>query len=240
MKKLVNPFVYDKVINQNLSTPTITDYITPTYAQCYEDIIIESILRSWMRTHNKDIKEFSVVEVGGNHPVSCSSSYYLEEKYGMGGFIVEANPKLAAVLTEVRKGMNVLNCAVHNGPETELTFYVNSLNEVSSLSKEFADSWSGQNGAIVEAVPVKTRRINDILSMSRPPIALLSIDVEGIDYEILSDVDFIVHRPVVVQVEPSDGFKPGTSQKMIDFMKRANYTLISETDVNLIFLVNNE
>lgn len=238
MKKLVNPFVYDKVINQGLATPTITDYITPTYAQCYEDIIIESILRSWMRSHNQNIQDYSVVEIGGNHPVSCSSSYYLEEKYSMGGFIVEANPKLADILTKTRPGMNVINCAAHSGPETELEFHINSLNEVSSLNKEFADSWATQNGSVVEVVKVKTRRINDVLSLSRPPIALLSIDVEGIDYEILSDVDFIVHRPVVVQVEPSDGFVPGNSKRMIDFMKRANYTLVAETDVNLIFLKN--
>jgi hypothetical protein len=74
--------------------------------------------------------------------------------------------------------------------------------------------------------------------MSNKKLAILSIDVEGLDKEILSDIDFSKYRPMVIVIEPSDFFIKDNTNNIIDIMNNNNYTLISITDVNLIFKTN--
>jgi hypothetical protein len=73
---------------------------------------------------------------------------------------------------------------------------------------------------------------------SAAELIMLSIDVEGYDMRLLEDIDFTKYHPFIIQVEPSDSYAPGTGAKMINFLDNKGYTLIGETDVNLIFKKN--
>jgi len=63
----------------------------------------------------------------------------------------------------------------------------------------------------------------------------MSIDIEGHDYEVLTDLRFDRFRPLIIIVEPSEEFAPGTVEKMMTFMESKGYSLYSRTFVNLIF-----
>ena len=56
-----------------------------------------------------------------------------------------------------------------------------------------------------------------------------------LDLRLLQDINFEKYQPFIIEIEPSDGFAPGTSNSMINFLTTKNYTLIGETDTNLIF-----
>ena len=91
---------------------------------------------------------------------------------------------------------------------------------------------------IEETLTVPTIRANHVLDMATAEaMVLLSVDVEGLDLQILQDIDFVKHRPVFIIVEPSEDYQPGSTVAIIDFLDSVGYNVVAETDVNLIFQI---
>jgi len=126
--------------------------------------------------------------------------------------------------------------AVTHEDRDEVEFYVSHQDEISSLSKEFVDGWADGTVGIRETKTVKARRVNSILEEYFADVAPLfvSIDVEGLDLEILQDFDFTRWRPYLIQTEPSDHFIPQNSENMENFLISQGYMTICRTDVNII------
>jgi len=236
MERIVNHFVYKRILEHEMPNPTIPAWVNETYSQCYEDVIIESLLRAKVKTNQIRFEDLCYVEVGANHPVCTSSSFYLQEKYGMTGILVEANPELADNLRRFRPKDTVIQAAVYDQPVNSIDFFISNENEISSVCQDFVIDWKQGQVGMRHKITVPTIRINTVLdSATKPIIALLSIDVEGFDINILRDIDFNKHRPLLVQAEPSDAYIENNSKEIIDHMSRNNYRCVAATDVNLIF-----
>ena len=54
----------------------------------------------------------------------------------------------------------------------------------------------------------------------------LSIDVEGLDLDLLKDVDWSRWRPAIVQAEPSEHFLQNNANEISHFMKSQGYVLV--------------
>lgn len=234
MYRTINPFVYQSILEGEMPNSTIPAWIGETYAQCYEDIIIDSALRAHARRLGRNINGITYIEIGANHPVCTSSSYYFNAKYGSTGILVEANPKLVPALQRHRPNDRIINAAVCDQDLEYVDFYISPHNEISSLNEQFVSNW--RDLGVQEKIRVPTIRINDLLAMARTAEAvILIIDVEGFDLRLVKDIDFTKNRPLIIEVEPSDSFAPGTSKIMIELLESNDYRLIGETDVNLIF-----
>jgi FkbM family methyltransferase len=234
MNKIVNTFVYQRILEGNMPNSTIPAWLGETYSQCYEDVIIDSIVRAHMKQMGRSPNGITFIEIGANHPVCTSASYYFQRRYGVTGILVEANPKLIPALEQYRPNDRIINAAVTDQDISSVDFYVAPDNEISSLDEQFVKNW--KEGAVKEKITVPTIRVDELLNMAASSeMVLLSIDVEGYDMRLLEDIDYTKHKPFIIQVEPSDGFAPGTSARMIDFLSSKGYNLVGETDVNLIF-----
>lgn len=227
-----NIFVNHTIDSAGMPAPTIPANLTETYSQCYEDIILESLLRGHVKTHGAP-NSLVFVEIGANHPVSTSSSYLFRKKYGMKSILVEANPKLIPALQLHRPGDTIVHAAVVNHDTPTVDFYVSTNNETSSLDDRFVIT---RTPGIQETLTVPTVRANHVLDMATAEATvLLSVDVEGLDLQILQDIDFTKHRPLFIIVEPSEDYQPGSTNAIIDFLVSKDYNVVAETDVNLIF-----
>jgi FkbM family methyltransferase len=231
MNKIINSFVYQRILEENMPNPNIPAYLTATYSQCYEDIIVEGLLRAHVKI-NGSPSSIAFVEIGANHPVCTSSSYLLREKFGIQTFLVEANPKLIPALQQHRVGDIVIHAAVVDTDEPTVDFYISANNETSSLDDKFV---SGRTPGIDKKITVRTIRANAVLEQANSEMILLSVDVEGYDLRILQDIDWAKYNPFILIVEPSEDYSPGSTQSIIDFMLGKHYNLVAETDVNLIF-----
>jgi len=231
MDKIVNSFVYQRILETGMPNPNIPAYLTATYSQCYEDIIVEGLLRAHVKIHGSP-ESIAFVEIGANHPVCTSSSYLLKEKFGIQAFLVEANPKLIPALQQFRRGDIIIQAAVVDTDEPTVDFYISANNETSSLDDKFV---SIRTPGIDEKITVPTIRANEVLARADSEMILLSVDVEGYDLRILQDIDWVKYKPFILIVEPSEDYSPGSTQSIIDFMLANNYNLVAETDVNLIF-----
>lgn len=234
MEKL-NPFVYETISAHGMPKPDIPVKLYPTYSQCYEDIIIDSILQAHKRLYGN--QDFVFVEIGANHPVATSSSYLFRVKYQMPTILVEANPKLISALEQFRAGDVVINRAVVDNDQTEIDFFISKNNETSSLDSDFVNI---RTPGIVEKITVPTIRINQILEAigAAKKHIILSIDVEAYDLPILKDIDFDQFRPYLILIEPSEDYQPGSIRNIVSFMQEKNYALVAETPVNLLFKTN--
>jgi len=239
LKKVINPFVYDQVFDKAMPNPTTPPLLFETYGQCFEDVIICQMIKAYaIRTQMGEFR-LSFVEIGANHPVSTSASYLLNRTFEVNGILVEPNPVLAAELRKHRPNDTVVEAAVYDGPETELTLHVGSRHELSSLNADHVDVLSGTTEAKT-TYTVPTIHINNLLDMMK--IAdhyVLFIDVEGMDWRLLTSIDFEKHRPMFIQIEPSEDFYPGTVKKMVDYMREKSYMLVTFNFVNLIFVDEN-
>lgn len=233
-----NPFVQLETQKQNVSNPGITTVLSVTYSQCCEDAIIDGLFRTYLRRQERDENELadiiSYVEIGANHPIAGSSTYYFYQKYNCSGLLVEANPKLIDDLVKVRPRDQIVNCAITDTNSLTVSFYLSSDSETSSLNKDFVERWNSVG--VQEEIVVPAQTINQLLAnYQMRELTLLSIDVEGYDLNILNSMDFTKFRPFLIQLEPSDQYRPGTSQIMINKMEQVGYQLAGLTDVNLIF-----
>lgn len=235
MHKL-NNWIYDTINANNMPTPDLPVHSTPTYSQCYEDVIMESLIAAFIRQKKSN---FVFVEIGANHPVSTSSSYLFRTKYGMKSILVEANPKLISALSKFRPNDLIISAAVVDNDDQEVNFFVSQNNETSSIDDNFVKI---RTPGIREIISVPTIRINSVLETANQygNKIILSVDVEAYDLPILKDINYDMFRPLLVLVEPSEDYQPGSINNIINFMKEKNYNLIAETRVNLIFKDNEE
>lgn len=230
----LNPFILYAIRTDNMADPTIPTYMQPTYAQAYEDVILMSILTAEITKRKSQLRGLTFLEIGANHPVNTSPSYYFEKHLGVPCVLVEANPALINELNKHRKG-TVIHGAVTAGHEQqEVDFHISPDNEISSVNKDFVHAW--KDGKITETIKVPTLCINCLLeSVSRSESIILSIDIEGHDYEILTDIDFGTFKPLIIMIEPSEEFAPGTVDKIMNHLIPLGYELVARTFVNMIF-----
>jgi len=231
---ILNPFVSQEIVEHGMDDPTIPVVMQPSYAQAYEDVIIDGLIQAVL-TKRKYLN-LIFFEIGANHPVATSASFLLKKKYNVHTILVEANPKLIDQLVNFRPDDTVINVAITNKNVDFVEFCISPDNEISSINENFVKTW--KDGTILEKIKVPALNINKLIHMfyiySVADI-ILSIDIEGHDYEVLTDLDFEKIRPFIIIVEPSEEFAPGTVEKMMTFMESKGYSLYSRTFVNLIF-----
>ena len=246
MNKIINPFVYDYIVHYGVPNPTIPSWVHETYSQGYEDIIICGELEAYQLRNQVRLNHTNLtyIEVGANHPIATSSTFLLSKKFQVGGLLVEPNPKLAETLREFRVNDQIIEAAVVIGDEKEVDFFLCEDNEISSVDKKFVEEWAGITQSypgVKEKITVKTVNINDLLKLtSDKEVVVLSIDVEGLDLPILKNINLSSYRPYLIIIEPSEGYLPGNTQSMIEYMNENNYELLSANFVNLIFKNKNE
>lgn len=232
-----NPFILDICQRYNLSLPQIEVPLREQYGQVAEDVVVDGLLTAWAQRTGTSLADCRYLEIGANHPFSTSSTILLHRLHGMTGVLVEANESLLGALREARPADEIVYCAVTSEDVTEVDFFISNLSELSSLSREFVEDWQGGTVGVAEVRKVPAQRVNSLLQTHFADTApvFMSVDIEGLDLDILQDVDWACWRPVIVQAEPSDHFAPNQSKAIANFMHAQGYVLIARTAVNLIF-----
>jgi FkbM family methyltransferase len=165
-----------------------------SYAQTGEDRIVASLLGPGPGFY---------VDVGCNHPVRQSNTFELYKR-GWRGINVDANEELIALCRRTRP-RDVSVCAVISDSQREVVFTEFDDANVSSLSAEHVARWQSQR-QIVRRRKAVAQTLDDVLAAANAPhrFELLSVDVEGHDFEVLSSLSLDVYRPKLIVVEMHD------------------------------------
>ncbi len=181
------------------------------HGEVYHDTIsdkgrpVDEILRDYFPYPRKGV----FFDVGAFEPIRISNSYHFEQN-GWDCYCFEANTEGIPLLKEHRK--NVFNCAIANEDKDKVSFSIVLANnwtasfssiKVSEPYKQiFSGLWNGKKG--VKEITVPQRSLNSILQTELPSVSsidILSIDIEGGEYDCLRGLDLVKYDPKVIVVE---------------------------------------
>jgi FkbM family methyltransferase len=234
-----NTFILNETLKYGVENSRISNKLPTTYAQCGEDVIVTGLLFAHLTKSKRPWDSVFYIEIGANHPISTSNTYLLYNDYGASGILVEPNPDLHHAITSVRpRDQLVINAVLPQGGET-VAFHIGNAHELSSVRQDHISSFGGLGGlgGTKGSIEVPAIGINDLLAKAgQRQIDFLSIDCEGIDYELARAIDFEAYKPLIIQCEPSEHFIPGNRAKIINLLESRSYRLVARSAVNLIFL----
>ena len=204
-----------------------------TYAQFGEDLIVANIFRLL------GTKTPSYLDVGAHHPVTSSNTALLYLR-GSRGIDVEANPHLIEAFRQHRPDDIVLNVGVAPQPGTLDFYFIDDWSGRNTFRREVAEDFIRENPSFriqkVQPIPVLTlNQIVDRYAGGRFP-DFLSIDVEGLDYDILAGARFSADTPVAICVEAVSGADSDDGARLTALLQSRGYELFGRTVSNLVFV----
>jgi FkbM family methyltransferase len=206
-----------------------------SYSQSGEDLIIRFIF------NRIGIAKPSYLDIGAHHPFYLSNSALF---YDMGGrgINVEPDPNLFKLFLNYRKKDTNLNYGVGD-KEGQMELNIMNVPAMNTFSKEEADRLVKENGfKVINKSVVQIQTIEAILKKYNNGIFpdLLSIDVEGLDEDIIKSINFSGSKPTVICLETISYSENGRGQKnhdIINYIKNKGYLLYADTNINTIFVL---
>lgn len=202
-----------------------------SFSQDGEDIVISDLFH--------DRLEGFYIDVGAHHPQRYSNTYYFYLK-GWKGINIDAMPGSMESFDALRP--NDINLEIPISDKSEiLTYYEFDEPALNSFSLSLVQQRvSETNYKIVSEIQIQTQTLAEVLDKylpSQQQIDLLSIDVEGLDYQVLISNNWDKYKPKVVLVEDLDlkSLKKITTSKVCLFLEEKGYTLSAKTMRTLIF-----
>jgi FkbM family methyltransferase len=215
---------------------------TTSYAQFGEDVIIDYYFKYLNHQHP------NYLDIGAFDPIELSNTYRFYQN-GSRGVLVEPDTQRAQKIQATRPEDTVLNCAIRTADmPAEVDFYVMTAETISTIIKreatyaEESKAWGEQRVVDVRRVPALT--INEVLERHfKDGVDIIDIDIEGLDLEVLKEIDYEHFNPRLVMVEIAGGHyadqKGGYSvanETFIEFMATKGYRLLVPIVLNGIFV----
>jgi FkbM family methyltransferase len=206
------------------------------YGQNKEDEIINSLIVS---KYGSDFKG-TILDLGANDGITLSNSRYFIEN-GWRGVLIEAGKSpYQKLMTTVLPNTIAINCAVGN-QDGFLTFYEsnNLLNSddiglVSSLVADETQRWrkAGIGFTEYQVECFTWESFRNKFHLNSQNFDIISIDIEGMDYDVLIQMNLEELECKVLCVE----FNGIDMQKYVDYATKYGMTLTHQNPENLIFL----
>lgn len=175
------------------------------------------------------------LDIGAHHPFDISNTALMYSR-GCRGVNVEANPNLHAAFLAHRPDDINVNVGVASKPGTMPFYMFDETSGLNTFCKDEVDSLlKGNSGLVVRDVKnIAVITLADILKTycdERPP-DFLNVDVEGLDYDVLSSYPFVGCRPAIVCTEAWHH----RAEPVIKYMAAVDYRLVTRLAANLIFV----
>lgn len=204
-----------------------------TYSQLGEDIVIDNLLGK------KKVGFY--VDIGAYDPLRFSNTKRFYNK-GWKGINIEPDYNSYQRFLDKRKRDINLNIGIGENP-SEMIFYSFRSKPISTFSKESAELFKGYGYVIEKELPVRIDRLDNVLSkhLNGKSVDFLSIDVEGLDLEVLKSNNWDKFRPTLICVEcirhsPDEVVIDSVENEMESFFKKIDYEKVYRNDMNSIFM----
>jgi hypothetical protein len=218
-----------KIIDKVYSIRQDTKYVQDSYSQEGEDLILSRFFGE------RDNGFF--VDIGAHHPKRFSNTYIFYLK-GWRGINIDALSGSKNIFDIERPEDINLEVGV-NEIEGDLNYY--SFNEpaLNTFDKSEADNYlNGGVYSLIEVKRLETKTLSSILDIYvnvNQEIDFISVDVEGLDLNVLKSNDWLKYKPKIVLVEILHfDFKSFSKNQVVLFMESVGYAFYAKT-VNTVF-----
>lgn len=178
------------------------------------------------------------VDVGAYSPTECSNTHAFY-KHGWKGINIDATPNVMNAFSLIRKRDTNLNIAI-GGENKELTFYSwGTPNVFNTADQELAEQRTKIIGKKPDKVKVQCMPLATVLKKFMPTdtnFNFLTVDVEGLDLEVLQSNDWQKYRPELVVAENySSTLDDLKNSEILKYMTAQNYEVLAWLKPSIIF-----
>lgn len=219
--KIYKSYMYTKFVMNNLAATLARN--TASYSDFGEDLIIKKVFGSGTGSY---------LDIGAGHPI-IGSNTYLFYKRGSSGITVEPI-RIHNFLHRIKRGRDTQIRALIGNSNQITKFYEFNPTQYSTSSETQYKTMIANGMKETKVYYVKTITVNSILSQFNNPNYFLSIDCEGYDFQVISDIDWTqIIKPRVVVFERITDL---TKAKAIDsILTHQGYSLLAKTQNNCIY-----
>ena len=198
-----------------------------SYSQFGEDKVIKTFLPE---------RFGSYLDIGAGHPIRNSNSY-LFYKSGWQGTLIEPILDLANTAKRVRRRDTIHCCLIGKSDlqQPELDFYQFSPTELSTTDASRASALQIAGHVLTKKYPIRVQHVSKFTTFISPDDSFfVTIDVEGLDLDILKSIDWRTFKPRVVCVENPTLFR--VPNEISDLMESVGYNLASFHLISAIYV----
>ena len=195
-----------------------------SYAQFGEDVYLRHLLRS---------EQGRYVDIGSGHPIAGSNSYAFY-KLGWTGILVDPLASNIQASKSARKKDHVYQACV-GVASGSIHFYEYDVYEYSTTSVERVAELKALGYEPKRQYQSPIIRLSDLEIKADPSESMfLSIDVEGMEMEVLESNDWATFTPAVIVIE--EWQTPlGRVTKVFEFLGKLDYELVAVVGVSSIY-----
>lgn len=206
--------------------PTYYFQFSKSYSQDGEDMILKTLFEQ-----KKGYKGF-FVDVGAHHPVRFSNTKYFYNR-GWRGINIEPTPDAIKAFKLFRKRDINLNIGI--GPEKgNLTFHCFNEPALNSFSKEVSERIDRESDKykIIQRLEIDVLPLSEVFDKHLPSgqkIDFISIDVEGLDFQVLQSNNWDKYEPEVILIEENVNIDEISKSPIYQFLKEKGYKFFAKT-----------
>ena len=230
---LKNQFTYKIYLYYNLYIRHKCFLNRKQYSQWGEDLFINSFFKN----KNNGI----YLDVGCFHPYMYSNTCLLYKK-GWSGINIDINQTSIDLFNIVRP--NDINiCAAINERKKEFKVYFDDpFSPVNTIDQKFYESLKESFFKNKKILTVQSKTIQEILDTdkTRSVIDFINIDAEGLDFEILKQINLNKYKVQLLSIETHnvDGSKTEYFDSIKKFLEKDNYSIFKRVGPTTLFALN--
>jgi FkbM family methyltransferase len=203
-----------------------------SWSQEGEDLILNRIFGSK--------KNGFYIDVGSHHPKRFSNTYFFYKR-GWSGINIDAMPGSKIIFDKTRP--RDINIELGVGKKKDqLTYYIFNEPALNGFSKDLSkirDDDDNNNYKIISEIDVKVMPLGDILEkylINDICIDFLSVDVEGLDFEVLKSNNWLKYKPNIILIEALESnLHEIYKSELLIYMDELEYILFAKTVNTCIF-----
>jgi len=222
------PIVFLKNIIRSLAGSTI--HSRQSFSQEGEDLVIDRLLEGK--------RNGFYVEVGCHHPFRFSNTYFFYLR-GWRGVCIDPLPGTKALFSQKRprdiaieKGVSLL--------KGKMKYFMFNEPALNTFDENIAQERDGLKGyKINKTVEIETDSLGAILNENSAPetIDFLSVDVEGMDLQVLRSNDWKKFRPKIIVAETLQSeLNNICNDPVSEFLHELGYKPYAKTGCSVIFI----
>ncbi len=206
-----------------------------SFSQEGEDLVLARIF------DNMGVKKGFYVDVGAHHPFRFSNTYYFYLR-GWTGINIDALPGTKKIFKYFRSKDITIECGV-GLKEGTFTYYAFNEPALNTFSMQQAINQECHKYKIINKIDIPVLTLKNILDNNLPfhrKIDFMSIDVEGLDYEVICSNDWEKYRPAVIAIELlNTSIQHLDAHPTVTILVKNGYKILAKTHNTFIFSLNN-
>ena len=192
-----------------------------SFAKAGEDLQVFQLLKQ------KQNGQF--VDIGSHHPIKGSNTFFFYLR-GWSGICVDPNPDFKPLYQKLRPKDTFLNIGVSD-QQGSLQYY--KLKGKLSVMNSFLENYIKKHidpKDVDAIIPIEIKTLKEIFDkeLNGKHIDFLTVDVEGLDLQVLKGNDWSRYRPSILCVESHGQLREDMRSETTQYMMSQNYVLFAK------------